>query len=240
MYAEFDQFSDAYEDLLKDPILDQFAPSGRGFFNVRKLEILNRFFRDRGLDNSRFSLLDVGCGKGDFLKLAASSFRQLAGCDPSERMLAGVNPGTIDARLQRSPTEIPFDSHTFDVLTAICVFHHVSPDDRPMICAEMNRVLRQHGVMCLIEHNPFNPVTQVIVRRTPVDAGAKLLTPALSKRLVCRAGFAVIAIRYFLYMPEAWFGKMGWLERLLSRFPLGGQYAIFCRKVVADDSTAPC
>jgi hypothetical protein len=84
--------------------------------------------------------------------------------------------------------------------------------------------------MCLIEHNPFNPVTQIIVRRTPVDADAKLLTPNLSRRLARRAGFTVMHTQHFLYLPEMLYARMGWLEKSLAMVPLGGQYAVFCRK----------
>jgi hypothetical protein len=41
---------------------------------------------------------------------------------------------------------------------------------------EIQRVLRPGGVFSLIEHNPLNPVTRLIVSRTPVDGNAKLLT----------------------------------------------------------------
>ena len=133
-------------------------------------------------------------------------------------------------RLQQSSTEIPYDSSEFDVLTAICVFHHVPLEVRHKLCMEMHRVLRPNVVMCLIEHNPFNPVTQIIVRRTPVDANA-LLPPSVSRRLVNRAGFTVMRTQHFPYLPEMLFARMGWFEKSLATIPFGGQYAVFCRKV---------
>jgi hypothetical protein len=96
---------------------------------------------------------------------------------------------------------------------------------------EMPRVLRPNGVMYLIERNPFNPVTQIIVRRTPVDANAKLLAPSVSRRLVNRAEFTVMRTQHFPYLPEMLFAWMGWFEKSLATIPSGGQYAVFCRKV---------
>jgi SAM-dependent methyltransferase len=124
MPAEFDKFSDAYEDLLKDPIRDRFAASGHAFFHRRKLEILTGFLKSQGLDPSRLSLLDVGCGKGDFLKLSLSCFGQLAGCDPSEKMLRELGSKSIVLQTQQIPTKLPYQALEFEVLTAICVFHH--------------------------------------------------------------------------------------------------------------------
>lgn len=230
MPTEFDKFSDTYDDLLKDPIRDRFAGAGGASFYSRKLDVLSGFLKDRGLNPSGLSLLDVGCGKGDFLKISASCFHQLAGCDPSEKMLREIDSPSITVRLQQNPNEIPYDSNQFDVLTAMCVFHHVPLEARHALCLEMHRVLRPNGVMCLLEHNPFNPVTQIIVRRTPVDADAKLLTPSLSKQLFRRAGFTVMHTQHFLYLPEMLYARMGWLENSLAMVPLGGQYAMFCQK----------
>jgi ubiquinone/menaquinone biosynthesis C-methylase UbiE len=229
--TEFDKFADTYADLLKDPIRDRFAGSGDTFFYSRKLNVLSAFLKGRGLDPSRLSLLGVGGGKGDFLKVSVSSFRQLAGCDPSEKMLRKVDSASISVRLQQRSTEIPYDSGEFDVLTAICVFHHVPLEVRHKLCMEIDRVLRPNSVMCLIEHNPFNPVTQIIVRRTPVDANAKLLTPSVSRRLVNRAGFTVMRTQHFPYLPEMRCARMGWFEKSLATIPFGGQYAVFYRKV---------
>jgi ubiquinone/menaquinone biosynthesis C-methylase UbiE len=230
MRAEFDKFSDTYEDLLKDPIRDRFTESGHAFFHRRKLEVLLDFLKKHGLDPSRLSLLDVGCGKGDFLELSAPHFCRLAGCDPSQEMLQRIARKSIAVQTQTNPTKLPYDANQFDVVTAICVFHHVPIDARHALLEEMHRVLRPDGVLCLIEHNPFNPLTKLIVKRTPVDANAQLLTAGLSKRLARQAGFAVTRARYFLYVPEKLYARMGWAERLLAPVPFGGQYTMFCRK----------
>ena len=230
MPTEFDQFSDDYEDLLRDPIRDRFSATGQAFFHRRKVDVLLRFLRDQCLSPSGLSLLDVGCGQGDFLKLCVPHFQRLAGCDPSEKMTGRSGLAPLVTRLQPDPVEIPFDSNEFDVLTVICVLHHVALDARDALLVAVHRVLRPGGILCLIEHNPLNPVTRAIVRRTPVDANARLLLPGLSKDLVRRAGFDQVSMRYFLYLPEKLYNHIGWLERSLDHVPLGGQYATFCRK----------
>jgi hypothetical protein len=71
---------------------------------------------------------------------------------------------------------------------------------------------------------------QIIVRRAPVDANAKLLTPSVSRRLVNRAWFTVMRTQHFPYLPEMLFARMGWFEKSLATIRFGGRYAVFCRK----------
>ena len=91
-------------------------------------------------------------------------------------------------------------------------------------------MLRPGGIFCLIEHNPFNPVTRLIVSRTSVDADAVLLRATEARQLACEAGLAPLEQDYFLYFPRMLYGYLGRLEAVLSKVPLGGQYALFSRK----------
>jgi SAM-dependent methyltransferase len=83
---------------------------------------------------------------------------------------------------------IPFGDSDFDFVTAVCVYHHISPSARPALTLEVCRVLRPGGVFCMIEHNPLNPITRLIVSRTPVDADAILLPAKEGQRLVFERG----------------------------------------------------
>ena len=49
--------------------------------------------------------------------------------------------------------------------------------------ADMVRVTRPGGLVCVIEHNPLNPLTRLAVNRCPFDADAVLLRSGqLAKR----------------------------------------------------------
>jgi hypothetical protein len=102
--------------------------------------------------------------------------------------------------------------------------------DRPALTADVGRVLKPGGFVCIIEHNPFNPVTQLIVSRHPNDTHAHLLTASASQRLARAAQLEILATRYFLFFPERLYSALAAAEAKLSSFPLGGQYAVFCRK----------
>lgn len=228
---DFDALSGSYEDLLQDPLRDRFTGGASGFFHVRKRDLMRDFFRRRHVDTRNLSLLDIGCGKGELLTLLREDFEQVCGCDPSPGMLAagGLSAKGIQTCMQHDPQRLPFDDARFDVITAVCVYHHVAPDLRPSLTAEVRRVLRPGGWFAIIEHNPYNPVTRLIVSRSPVDAGAILLRASETRRLLRGGGFRVDAQRYFLYCPERLYRQFGGFESALQAIPFGGQYAVFAR-----------
>jgi SAM-dependent methyltransferase len=225
--SEFDDYAQKYEDLLRDPIRERFAP-GSAFFFERKWELLQDYAHRSGIRLDTVRWLDVGCGKGDLLRIGKSQVAHASGCDVSAEMLGGCKD--LDVALQSDPDRLPFDDEQFDLVTAVCVYHHVPPAARHRVTAEIRRVLRPSGIACIIEHNPFNPITQIIVRRTPVDSDAILLTAGSAKALMRRAEIQHDWTVYFLYFPEKLYRPLLRLERMLARFPGGGQYAVFGRK----------
>lgn len=227
---EFDNFSASYEDLLKDPLRDSFG-GGSAFFHVRKRDLIREYFRRSGMQTHRLRYLDVGCGKGDLISLLADDFAEVSGCDPSSAMLGSeaIRASGRAVRVQQDPGRIPWDDAQFDFVTAVCVYHHVPPAERAALTTEVRRVLRPGGVFAIIEHNPYNPATRLIVSRTPVDADAILLRARESRSLLEGAGFTIDRKCYFLYLPEKMYRAAGMVENLLERVPLGGQYALFGR-----------
>jgi SAM-dependent methyltransferase len=225
--AEFDRLAGSYEELLKDPVRDYFAP-GSDFFLTRKIEVLLDWARDAGLDTRQHTWVDVGCGKGQLLRAGRSHFAAIAGCDVSAAMTESAADIPIVA--QPDPGAIPFADASADWVTAVCVYHHVPPEHRAALTVEIRRVLKPGGVFAMIEHNPWNPAVQLIVRRTPVDEHAILLTVARARRLLQDAGYTSIDARHFLYVPERFYRHGAAIERSLGRVPLGGQYAVFGRK----------
>jgi SAM-dependent methyltransferase len=226
---EFDRYSGSYEELLKDPIRDRFTGAGSQFFHVRKRDLIREHFSSLGINTRALRYLDVGCGKGELLSLLRDDFHEVSGCDPSPGMLSSSEG--VETRVQENPGKIPFDDGIFDFVTAVCVYHHVPSSSRLVLTREANRVLKPKGVFAIIEHNPYNPVTRLIVRRTPVDADAVLLKAAEAREWMRAAEFTCDVPRYFLYFPETIYRRTGdRLEHLLRGVPLGGQYAVFGTK----------
>lgn len=228
---EFDRYSSAYDALLKDPIRDRFTGNESRFFHERKSELIRKFFQRRTIDTTRLSYLDVGCGKGELVSLLRDAFGRTAACDVSAEMMSGLQG--VETRIQTDSLQLPFGDAEFDFVTAVCVYHHVPMESRPELTNQVARVLRPGGIFCMIEHNPLNPVTRLIVSRTPVDSDAVLLGARESSRLAAEAGLDRLALEYFLYFPKRIYQAVGGIEVVFTKVPLGGQYAVFSRKAVA-------
>jgi len=227
MASEFDQYAQDYEAMQKDPIRHSFSKDG-SFFYERKWLLIRSFFGSFGRDLSSLSWLDVGCGKGELLRLGRHEFASIAGCDVSAGMLK-LCPD-IPSRPMADPESLPFPDESFDFLTAVCVYHHVPREGRAGLTREAARVLRPGGIFAVIEHNPLNPATRLIVGRLPMDRNAILLNAGETRRLFQDAGLRSLETTYFLYLPEGGFRIFPALETALKRIPLGGQYAVFGQK----------
>lgn len=227
MAPEFDQYAQDYEAMQKDPIRRSFSSDG-AFFYERKWELIRAFFKSLERDPRNLSWLDVGCGRGDLLRLGQSTFASVSGCDVSEGMLK-LCPD-IATRTMPDAVNLPFADESFDFLTAVCVYHHVEPEQRAALTREAARVLRRDGIFAVIEHNPVNPATQLIVRRLPMDRNAILLGAGETRHLQEAAGLTIMDTQYFLYFPERAYRNLSGLETALKGIPLGGQYAVFGQK----------
>lgn len=223
---EFDRYAPAYTDLLDDPIRSQFAQDPL-HFHRRKWLLLRNILEGVGVDVSAQRWLDVGCGQGDLLRLAGPHFAQATGCDPSAVMISRSNSFRVEH--QPSLSQLPFDDASVDLVTAVCVYHHVHGPARALLLAEIKRVLTPGGLCCIMEHNPLNPVTRAIVRRCPVDVDAELLPAPEISRLLQFAGFQALSTNYFLYLPERIFNRVSHIEKVLRKVPFGGQYALLAR-----------
>jgi SAM-dependent methyltransferase len=226
----FDHYAGDYAALLHDPIREKFAASNRFFFE-RKIQVIRRFLQTVGIESERLDWLDIGCGQGDLLHVGKAYFRSANGCDPSEGMLQACTG--LEVRKQDCVEKLPFDDTSFDFLTAVCVYHHVPHHERLRLTREALRVLKPGGLFCVIEHNPWNVVTRLIVSRSPVDADAHLLSARETRRLLFEAGTKVLRTHYFLLFPESIHRYLGSIEAGLSALPFGGQYSVFAEKPIA-------
>lgn len=225
-HSEFDAYAPSYAELLDDPARDRFAQD-RLHFHRRKWLLIKRLLNRSGVNVATRRWLDVGCGQGELLELAGRNFAQATGCDPSAGMLSSQS--SIEVHKQPSPIELPFADGSVDFVTAVCVYHHVHGEARTGLTNEIRRVLTAGGMCCIIEHNPWNPVTRAIVTRCPVDVDAELLNASAARTLLQASGFEPVSTDYFLYFPESLFTRLSALESLLYKLPLGGQYALLAR-----------
>ncbi|MGT2426239.1 class I SAM-dependent methyltransferase [Amnibacterium kyonggiense] len=93
-------------------------------------------------------LLDVGCGSGELLRLAAERGALAAGCDPAPGMLALARQAAPESDLRDAGAEdLPWPDGAFDVVTAVNALAFADDEDRAL--AELRRVLAPGGRVAL-------------------------------------------------------------------------------------------
>jgi ubiquinone/menaquinone biosynthesis C-methylase UbiE len=228
-FDNFDQFAQDYRDIHNENIKISGADS-EYFAEYKILEI-----KEIEDITSSLRILDLGCGDG----ISAVFFNQHF---PKSNYLGiDVSEESIEVARQRQVANASFDAYdgytipqpdeTFDMAFIACVLHHINFDNHAQVLKEVRRVLKKGGRLYIFEHNPYNPVTQKIVKDCPFDDDAVLLSPPYSRRLLQKVvGFAKTNIRYTIFFPrKGFFKKLLFLEKYMNWIPMGGQY--FTRSV---------
>lgn len=217
----FDKFSKTYSQNINESIA--LFGKDHDFFVRNKANILNDLL-SAGNAGPDLKVLDVGCGTGLIHEYMTCEGREIFGIDVSADSIAVAkeNNPTVDYSVYDGHI-LPYPNETFDFTYAICVMHHVQVTQWKNFVSEMHRVLRPGGIAVVIEHNPFNPATQWVVRNSELDVGAVLLKPSQLKRFFNSAGMKDTKTDYIQFTPfeGAMFRK---LDRWLSKIPLGTQY----------------
>ncbi len=178
---------------------------------------------------NKLQLLDFGCGDG----LTESYFYRyfpnwsVVGIDVSKTSIeAALQKNIANAKFEIfDGLRIPFDDAGFDVVFVAGVFHHIAHSLHDAVVEEIYRVLKPGGKIYLFEHNPNNPLTRYLVNTCVFDEDAVLLKVSYTKQLLLSNNFIIEDLQNIIFFPQKGFlKKLRWLEKMLKRIPLGGQY----------------
>jgi ubiquinone/menaquinone biosynthesis C-methylase UbiE len=148
-------------------------------------------------------ILDVGCGGGKTIsKLAAmASQGKVYGIDYSDVSVAiarklnarSIEEGRVEIR-EGSVSELPFEDHTFDVVTAVET--HFWWPDLPVGMREIRRVLKSGGTVVIIAEVYKGAATRTakLLEQYAPKTGLKLLSVNEHRDLLQNAGFADVQI----------------------------------------------
>ncbi len=139
-----------------------FDSNAAGWDRIRSLHVdekeveqaLTRLFDGLTID----SLLDIGTGTGRILELFASSVGRALGIDLSREMLAVARANLERANKRNCAVrkadmyQLPFRSNSQDAVTIHQVLHFA--DDPGAAIAEAARVLREDGVLVIVDFAP--------------------------------------------------------------------------------------
>ena len=219
---DFNEYVQTYQEEMQRSL--SFAGTEHKFYMRAKAVALQQLAGSQFGDLHCRSALDVGCGIGLMEPHLTGVFGELVGIDSAEQAVAYARSTIRGAEfLAYDGQTLPFPDNRFDVVFATCVLHHVPPQLRPALLAEMARVTAPGGLTVLFEHNPNNPLTRWVVARCEFDRDAILLRATAALGLLRAAGLEDLRRRYLLFFP--WAGRL-WstVEKLLAWLPLGAQY----------------
>ena len=103
------------------------------------------------------NILDIGCGSGRLCSFLQEKEVNYTGCDSSSKLLS-----LAQKKFPRNNfvfgdfRDLPFEDKSFDLVFAIASFHHLMDfKDQKKGVAEMARVLKKDGILCLTVWNLF-------------------------------------------------------------------------------------
>lgn len=218
----FDNYDRSYGQVVQGSI--DFSGLKHDFFLQAKADLMRARIAAHFGEHTKPDGLDVGCGVGAFHPYVRPYFTRYCGVDISPKSIEQAMAAKRDVEyVSYDGAAIPYWDKSFDFVSAICVMHHVPPMQWQRFMNEMKRVIRPGGLVCIIEHNPWNPLTRIAVNRCEFDADAVLLRSSKTMSLMQEAGLKNIETDFFLMLPWANRAARA-VERAFSWTPLGAQY----------------
>jgi ubiquinone/menaquinone biosynthesis C-methylase UbiE len=122
-----------------------------GAMRHRALALLAKAWRDR--DQRGLKVVDLACGSGGFLRDLKTAFPRAAvfGLDLSPAYTAEAARRSGATVVQGAAERLPFAEASLDGISCIYLFHELPPRLRPVIAAEIARVLKPGGVLAFAD-----------------------------------------------------------------------------------------
>jgi SAM-dependent methyltransferase len=185
------------------------------------------------LDAPPRRILDFGCGTGETCAHLARVFPQaeVTGVDAAAGALDHARRAHAGPRIRFESLDRFAAEGEYDLCYSNGVFHHIAPGDREASARLIHRALAPGGRFALMENNPWNPGTRLVMRRIPFDRDAIPLPARQARALLRRAGFERLAPTRFLFLFPRALAPLRVLEPWLARVPLGAQYLLLATRL---------
>ena len=203
------------------------------YFTRRKVEDAASISTRRRLgDPASLTMLDVGCGVGETDELLVAARRRA----PRRRHRGGGDRAAAAAQTRRSRTRLTTAKRchtktpTSTLRSRSACMHHVDVQHRPQFASELRRVVRPGGLAVVFEHNPYNPLTQRVVRELRVRRRRRSAEPAHGAALALGCGTSADRgpLRHLLAVRQTLVSAA--MERSIGWLPAGAQHYVAAQR----------
>jgi ubiquinone/menaquinone biosynthesis C-methylase UbiE len=223
----FDNFAHDYSDIINSVS----RLSGETYESIIQLrmDVLRDELGMQHCNSPGLKILDFGCGTGTteiYLRLLFPQ-AEITGLDASAESIriAGQHDLKAVSFVHSNSTRVPFVDGHFDLIYTNGTFHHIPAEERPAVLAELARILKPSGMICIFENNPVNPLTVRSMRHNPFDDGLRAVKPDEIRVASEGTGLITSSERYYFFFPRL-LSRLRFLEGYLKNVPLGAQYLL--------------
>ena len=233
MSENYEKIAENYSDIHKKSLLG-LSKKDFKYFVRYKLDIVKQKTKIEPLN-----ILDFGCGVGESCLYIRNIFPQthITGIDTSDFSINSCKKLNIVNSFFYSLDLSKDDNLTekYDLIFAACVFHHIEPKKREKVLKKLISALNKNGKLYIFEHNPFNPVTSLIFKKSEIDKGCYMMSPFQLKRMFKKLnmkGTKIHSEKYVIFMPRIdFFEKIFFIEKYFEKIPIGCQYYTVIEKL---------
>ena len=225
--VDFDEYAEDYDELLDQQL--NFFSQDVDYYAKYKVDLVAEDLKHKDITPTK--ILEFGCGVGRNLISFKAMYpeAELTGYDISKKSIDIASASVDGATFTSEISDLKI--HHYDLIFIAGVYHHIQPSLRTGVSEGIYNCLKSNGRIFVFEHNPYNPVTQKMVRECPFDEDAVLLKAKELKTLLGDSGISVEQLKYTLFFPPNLFKRSNKLDKLFTWLPLGGQYYLSGRKI---------
>jgi ubiquinone/menaquinone biosynthesis C-methylase UbiE len=230
----FDNFAHNYPEIINN--VSRLSGETYESIIMLRMAVLRDEMAKHFCDSPVLNILDFGCGTGATERYLRMLFphANIYGVDSSAESirLAGQQHLEAVTFIHTDAPRLPFADESFDLIYTNGTMHHIPAKEHPTVLAELGRILKPAGSLCIFENNPCNPLTVRSMRLNPFDKGLQAVRPGEIMLAATGCGVVPFSLRYYFFFPR----KLKWLrffERYLKRIPLGAQYAMRLKRAVS-------